>query len=64
MNLTPIILVAWLSAAGADAVTTHLGLHAGAQVHRCVHAGLIRIDGNADVHLDFHGAADLLRFGL
>jgi hypothetical protein len=35
-----------------------------AKHHRCVHAGLITISGNADVHLDFHGAKDLLRFGL
>lgn len=32
--------------------------------HRCVHAGLLRIVGNADIHLDFHGSKALLQFGL
>ena len=32
--------------------------------HKLVHARLITISGDANVHLDFHGSAELLRFGL
>lgn len=32
--------------------------------HQCIHAGLLRVEGNADVHLDFHGSRKLLEFGL